>query len=235
MISGTSKQHPYETDIRVPFIIRGPGINPGTNITSALAGNVDLMPTILDLVGINPATVEGEMDGKSMKDLLFQTDPENTSFRQYFLNEYYGNYTCWNDHSTIWQDGHKTSMLCKTGLKSNSGPISPDPTMKNSSCVESKGIGDGNCWIIDSRESNNWRQLRIMNDTMNWSYVEYDPKWEFNVTDESGSGLQHYELYDVDNDPYQIDNIYSMASYETKVALHLQLDDYFRCQGKSCP
>ena len=74
-----------------------------------------------------------------------------------------------------------------------------------------------------------------MNDTMNWSYVEYDPKWEFNVTDESGLGLQHYELYDVDNDLYQIDNIYSMASYETKVALHLQLDDYFRCQGKSCP
>ena len=102
--------------------------------------------------------------------------------------------------------------------------------MKNSSCVESSGVGNGNCWIVDSRESNNWRQLRIMNETMNWSYVEYDPNWEFNVTDESGSGLQHYELYDVEKDPYQIDNIYSQASLETKVALHRQLENYFRCR-----
>ena len=193
------------------------------------------MPTILDLVGISEEDVEGEMDGKSMKQMLLQNNPENSTFRQYFLNEYYGNWTCWNDHSTIWQDGHKTSRLCKTGLNSNSGPIAPDPNMKNSSCVESSGVGDGNCWIVDSRESNNWRQLRIMNETMNWSYVEYDPKWEFNVTDESGSGLQHYELYDVEKDPYQIDNIYSQTSLETKVALHRQLENYFRCHGKTCP
>ena len=36
--------------IRVPFVIRGPGIAAGTNITRAFAGNVDLMPTMLDFL-----------------------------------------------------------------------------------------------------------------------------------------------------------------------------------------
>merc|ERR1712062_119115 len=84
---GTSKQHPYETDIRVPFIIRGPGIEPGTNISTVLAGNVDLMPTMLDLAGIsNNALSEDSMDGKSMKNILTSNnrDEDSKNFRQYF-------------------------------------------------------------------------------------------------------------------------------------------------------
>ena len=112
-ITGTSKQHPYETDIRVPFIIRGPGIAPGTNITNILAGNVDLMPTVLDMAGVTDV-MENTMDGKSMKHVLLSDSPneETRNFRQFFLNEYLANNDAWNDHSSIWQDGHTTSDLC---------------------------------------------------------------------------------------------------------------------------
>ena len=148
---GTSKQHPYETDIRVPFIIRGPGIQPGTNISSALAGNVDVMPTMLDLAGITH-TLEDSIDGKSMKHILMHNDEEATNFRQYFLNEYLNvGKDLYNSHSNIWQDGTTTSDLCQTGSDSVAGPLGPDPNTKEEDCVESDGVGDGNCWMVGSK------------------------------------------------------------------------------------
>ena len=49
----------YETDIRVPLIVRGPGISAGTH-TSAPVGNVDWAETFAALAGANvPATVDG--------------------------------------------------------------------------------------------------------------------------------------------------------------------------------
>jgi len=74
-----------------------------------------------------------------------------------------------------------------------------------------------------------------MNGSMNWNYVEYDPDWKFEGKDESGAGLQHYELYDVDADPYQVNNIYSSTSKDVLTALHQQLSEYWNCKGKACP
>ena len=45
---GTSKEHPYDTDIRVPLLARGPGIQPGSTYNYP-SGNVDLTPTLLTL------------------------------------------------------------------------------------------------------------------------------------------------------------------------------------------
>ncbi|MCA9057043.1 MAG: sulfatase-like hydrolase/transferase [Planctomycetaceae bacterium] len=54
------KQNLYEHTWRVPFIVKGPGIAPGTRV----AGNIyllDVLPTLCDLAGIEaPATVEGK-------------------------------------------------------------------------------------------------------------------------------------------------------------------------------
>jgi arylsulfatase A-like enzyme/Flp pilus assembly protein TadD len=40
----------YETTLRVPLVVRGPGVKPGTRI-DAVARSVDLFPTILDMAG----------------------------------------------------------------------------------------------------------------------------------------------------------------------------------------
>jgi hypothetical protein len=63
---GTSKQHPYETDIHVPFLARGPGIEAGSK-HAPVAGNVDITPTILALAGV---AVPPFMDGKSLLPFL---------------------------------------------------------------------------------------------------------------------------------------------------------------------
>ena len=58
----------YEHDVRVPLLVRGPGLTPGT-IIDALSGNTDLAPTILELAG-GASAVNPIMDGKSMVPLL---------------------------------------------------------------------------------------------------------------------------------------------------------------------
>ena len=46
---GTSKQHPYETDIRVPFLVRGPGVQ-ANSTHDDIVGNVDLTPPTMEYV-----------------------------------------------------------------------------------------------------------------------------------------------------------------------------------------
>lgn len=57
---------PYEPAVRVPLLIRGPGVTPGRTV-SALVANVDLAPTIVALAG---ATARRTMDGRSLLPLL---------------------------------------------------------------------------------------------------------------------------------------------------------------------
>ena len=55
------KYHVSEGGIRVPFIVRGPGIQPGSHSTAPVVGT-DLFPTVLSLMGAAekiPARVEG--------------------------------------------------------------------------------------------------------------------------------------------------------------------------------
>ena len=72
------KQNLYEHTWRVPFIVKGPGIEPGTRV----AGNIyllDVLPTLCDIAGIAPPkTVEGVsfkpvLDGnkETVRDVLY--------------------------------------------------------------------------------------------------------------------------------------------------------------------
>lgn len=56
----------YEPSIRVPLLMRGPGIPAGAT-RRALVANIDLAPTVLDLAGAEPVRT---MDGRSLVPLL---------------------------------------------------------------------------------------------------------------------------------------------------------------------
>jgi arylsulfatase A-like enzyme len=79
----TGKIAPYEEDIRVPLIVRGPGVPTGRTIEH-LAGNVDLAPTWAELAG---AKVADFVDGRSLVPLLSNTLLPPESWRQAFLLE----------------------------------------------------------------------------------------------------------------------------------------------------
>ncbi len=60
------KVQPYEEAIRLPMLIRGPGIAPRTEVAEP-AGDVDLVPTILGLTGVSPPPASARLqDGRSL-------------------------------------------------------------------------------------------------------------------------------------------------------------------------
>ena len=56
------KSFPFEFDVRVPFLVRGPGIGRG-RVVNSLIGNVDMAPTFLEIAGLS---VPSHMDGASI-------------------------------------------------------------------------------------------------------------------------------------------------------------------------
>ncbi|HEX7058317.1 MAG TPA: sulfatase [Solirubrobacterales bacterium] len=60
----------YEPATHMPFLMRGPGIEPGS-ATGELAANIDVAPTILELAG---ATADKSIDGRSMVPYLRDPD-----------------------------------------------------------------------------------------------------------------------------------------------------------------
>ncbi len=77
----------YEEDIRVPLIVRGPGVPAGVT-RDQLALNIDFAPTFMELAG---ATAGRVMDGMSLLPLLGESPPPPHHWRQDFLVEIYRN------------------------------------------------------------------------------------------------------------------------------------------------
>lgn len=67
------KRQAYDTDVKVPFLVRGPGIEKGS-LSSDLVQSVDLGPTFIDLASSPGSTYP--MDGKSILPLLTSNTPD---------------------------------------------------------------------------------------------------------------------------------------------------------------
>ncbi|XP_077325898.1 N-acetylglucosamine-6-sulfatase [Lithobates pipiens] len=78
------KRQLYEFDIKVPLLVRGPGIKPN-QISKALVENIDLAPTILDIAGYD--LNKTQMDGMSFLPVLRN---QNDTWRTDILIEYQG-------------------------------------------------------------------------------------------------------------------------------------------------
>ncbi len=77
----------YEEDIRVPLLVRGPGVRAGVTLDQ-FALNIDFAPTIAELAG---APAGRDMDGRSLAPLLVRDTPPPHNWRKDFLVEIYRN------------------------------------------------------------------------------------------------------------------------------------------------
>jgi N-acetylglucosamine-6-sulfatase len=80
------KATPYEEDLRVPLIVRGPGVAADTELSGYLTGNVDLAPTLAELAGVE---VPHFVEGRSLVPFLKGERPPPSTWRQAFLLEQY--------------------------------------------------------------------------------------------------------------------------------------------------
>jgi N-acetylglucosamine-6-sulfatase len=79
----TKKSLPYEEAIRIPFIVRGPGV-PAQKIDHLVINN-DLAPTVAQLAEVDPP---GFVDGKSFVPLLLEKRPSPEEWRTGFMVEH---------------------------------------------------------------------------------------------------------------------------------------------------
>ena len=101
----------YEGGIRVPFVVKGPGVAPG-KMSHVPVGGWDILPTIAELAGYEKHLPE-ELDGGSFARLLHAGGVGNISrINDYFVfHRYHSSYP----HSAIVQEGYKLIVFWKTG------------------------------------------------------------------------------------------------------------------------
>jgi N-acetylglucosamine-6-sulfatase len=79
----SGKQTPYEPDIHVPLIVRGPGVPTGTR-QELMTGNIDFAATFAELAGVKPPDF---VDGRSLVPLLGNNTLEDKAWRKVYLLE----------------------------------------------------------------------------------------------------------------------------------------------------
>jgi arylsulfatase A-like enzyme len=181
------KGTPYDEDIHVPFIVRGPGIPPGGLVSDYIAGNVDIAPTIAELAGVIPVDIEG----RSLVPLFNGADlPQGQSWRQAFLIEFYG----------YGEGGAEASNTHLVSFGSADGILEP-PDLDE---------------ILAGGPLPQYIGLR----TKDFLYVEYQHGFR--------------ELYDLTQDPYQLENIASSADPGLVSQLSGWLGELAACRGQEC-
>ena len=87
----------YEPAVHIPCIIRFPGVIPAGQTVSQLTESIDIMPTLLDYAGLQPAGTE---QGSSMKNLI--TNPYDTGWKNIAFSE-------------LVDDQGEVMMMCRAG------------------------------------------------------------------------------------------------------------------------
>ncbi len=181
----SGKGKPYEEDILVPFIVRGPGIPAGKDLKGYLAGNTDIAPTLAELAGVVPPSF---VDGRSLVPLWSGNPPPEQDWRQGYLIEYYG------------AEAKTGSMLQLVGIQPPNQLLEPlDPEQ-----------------LRQTAPPPDFFALR----TPRYMYAEYN------------DGTR--ELYDLNADPYELNNFASTADPHLLEQLSSWLKTLTTCAASSC-
>ena len=183
----------YEEDIRIPLVVRGPGVPEGETLQHVVLTN-DIAPTFADLAGVEAPPF---VDGRSLKPLLEDEPTPLEDWRKRFLIEAVAER---GDVSTPLLDESEVTPVL-TG--------DPLPNDWRRSSAKSVKVSEtwGRPWM---------KALR----TNNYLYVEYK--------------TGEHELYDLEEDPYELRNLYATAPADLKRRLEVQLDALRKCSAEEC-
>ena len=175
------KATPYEEDIHVPLIVRGPGV-PAGSVRGEMTSMVDLAPTFAEIAG---AALSVTPDGRSLLPLLHNLSPA-PAWRQMTLVEHY-------------------NTTSRAGFDIGGSWEPPDPfdeQMAQFNQPAQPGLF--------------YTALR----TPGYIYIR------------RSTALR--ELYDLVNDPFQLQNQWANASPSFRSQVDAKLAAYRTCAGASC-
>ncbi|CAN5615723.1 sulfatase [soil metagenome] len=191
---GAGKWTAYEEDIRVPLMVRGPGVPEGEKLPHTVLNN-DLAPTFADLAGVEPPEF---VDGRSLVPLLDETPTPEEDWRLRFLVEAVA------ERGGVprppFVDESRVAPLV-------SGDPLPRDWRKTSAGRAESSEEWGRPWF---------KALR----TKEHLFVEYK--------------TGEHELYDLDEDPHQLENVYDEAPEDLLRRLNSQLDALRQCEAEDC-
>jgi N-acetylglucosamine-6-sulfatase len=191
---GAGKWTPYEEDIRVPLVVRGPGVPEGRTLHHMVLNN-DLAPTLADLAGTEAPSF---VDGRSIVPLLTDEPTPTEDWRRRFLIE---------------------------GVAER-GSV-PQPPFVEESEVTPLLTGDP--------LPENWRRTSV---AMVRTSEEWGRPWMKALRTEEHLYVEYKtgerELYDLEEDPYELRSLYATASPDLKQRLEAQLDALRQCAAEEC-
>lgn len=237
---GFDKRQLYETDIRVPLLVRGPGIPPGQTVAQ-LASHVDLAVTFLDMMGGDRPE---QMDGTSWLPVVQGTAAQRAEVAKRWRHDLlieYGGPSVPSSRSLAGARAAGHAAAQHEALVFRRGLAGGAPAASSGDCgmavaghdvhTDCSGIGmcggeHGRCPCDAS--NNTYKCVRTLNDTENSIYCEFDDSEDF------------VEYYDINADPYELHNIASApeaatAAVRSKMAaLRARLRSFMRCWGADC-
>ncbi len=203
------KMQAYDNDLRVPMVVRGPGIDAGSNLP-VVAGHTDILPTLLALAGVHP--MPEWVDGRSLVvDLIKPTNPADVQAWPVSVQETYMRSQQRRKGATAGGHIVRTDYLTEYwGLVDQADPL----------------YHDGH--ILDC-SNNSWIGIRRIDAAgENLLYAEYTDtitNWDFSRP------AYRIELYNVSEDPFQLTNIYDTTPTAVRESLHNKLRQLWACRG----
>mmetsp|Transcript_28022 Transcript_28022/g.82034 ORF Transcript_28022/g.82034 Transcript_28022/m.82034 type:complete len:433 (-) Transcript_28022:190-1488(-) len=209
---GLDKRQPYDTDLRLPFFARGPGIPRNTTIAHGALVTIDLTPTFLELAGMSrPAIAALGMDGEPSAALLKGRVSKEQVARD-FLVEYNGEkwdacaaYLA-NDFPDLSFDLLSDGLNC--GLRGPSS-FATAPFWEGTETFSS----------VQDSANNTYTCVRSINATHDLQYCEW----------KSGE----IEFFNVAADSWQMTNLVSAMPAGLQAAFRAKLRHLTQCQGQA--
>mmetsp|Transcript_31992 Transcript_31992/g.39282 ORF Transcript_31992/g.39282 Transcript_31992/m.39282 type:complete len:160 (-) Transcript_31992:14-493(-) len=150
------------------------------------------MPTVLEMAGIDIPNI---VDGKSFYKLIDNdtNNDDDIKWRDRILVEFMEPFNQYFNVCATWYEKDNDFH----GINVNSDTYQ-DTNNINETLMVAFGLN------VDP--GNNYRMIRIINDTINWTYAEYV---SYTFTPNALANPYLFVLYDLNSDPYQLNNIYN--------------------------
>jgi arylsulfatase A-like enzyme len=112
------KQHPYETDVSLPFYAAGPGVPVGSTLQHPTT-HIDLTATLVELAGAKPTR---ELEGLSFASLFKPSPPSPQEWRRWQFSEHHCGLVTWRKlRFPLVGDNYTYHMWCGVGTNSSEG------------------------------------------------------------------------------------------------------------------